>query len=164
MLHVGRARHPGPVAGKGTQGRLSVEFDHIGGWLTNGDMALDSCAQVLAVAEQRLIPARARSIGHQLRKVGCRSVWAPACQDQISCGHAGVGVISLCVLPTGDGCVVHLFVVCGYQAGTLWLLGPMPWLLRLLVRSRRGGSRLISLSLMSLVSVSGLLRYLRSAC
>ena len=26
----------------------------------------------------------------------CQSVWAPACQDQISGGHAGVGVVSLC--------------------------------------------------------------------
>ena len=44
--------------------------------------------------------------------------------------------------------------------GTLWLLAPMFWLLRLPVRSRIGGSRLTSLSLLRLVSVSGLLRYL----
>ena len=104
-------------------------------------MALDSCAQFLFVAEHRLIPARARSIGHQLRKADRQSVWALACQDPLSGGHAGVGVISLggaplsapslvtpefreffrlgramrVVLPAGDGGVVHLFVVYGYQ-------------------------------------------------
>ena len=88
-----------------------------------------------------LIPARARSVGHQLRKAGCHSVWAPACQDQISGGHAGVGVIRFhdasfaasslvtpgfeehsrlgramrVTLPTGEGGVVHLFVGYGYQ-------------------------------------------------
>ena len=55
---------------------------------------MDSCAQFLAVAEHRLIPARARSVGHQLRKAGYHSVWAPACQDKIAGGHAGVGVVS----------------------------------------------------------------------
>ena len=52
-------------------------------------------AQFLAVAEHKLIPARAGSFGRQLRKAGRRSVWAPACQDQVSDGHAGVEVISL---------------------------------------------------------------------
>ena len=56
---------------------------------------LDSCAQFLAVAEHRLIPSRARSVGHQLRKAGHHSIWAPACQDKIAGGHAGVGVVSL---------------------------------------------------------------------
>ena len=59
------------------------------GWLTSGDLALDSCAQFLAVAEHRLIPSRARSVGHQLRKAGHHSIWAPACQDKIAGGHAG---------------------------------------------------------------------------
>ena len=103
---------------------------------------MDSCAQFLAVAEHRLIPARARSVGHQLRKADFHSVWAPACQDSIPGGHAGVGVVSLggaslalpsfvtpefreffrlggvlrTTLPTGKGGVVHLFVVVyGYQ-------------------------------------------------
>ena len=102
---------------------------------------MDSCAQFLAVAEHRLIPARARSVGHQLRRAGFHSVWAPACQDTIPGGHAGVGVVSLggaplalpsfvtpefreffrlgrvlrTTLPTGKGGVVHLFVVYGYQ-------------------------------------------------
>ena len=86
-------------------------------------------------------PARPRSVGHQLRKADRRSVWAPACQDQLAGGHAGTGVISpggaplsapplittefqeffrlgramRVVLPTGDGGVVHLFVIYGYQ-------------------------------------------------
>ena len=102
---------------------------------------MDSCAQFLAVAEHRLIPARARSVGHQLRRAGFHSVWAPACQDKIAGGHAGVGVVCLggaplslpsyitpqfqeffrlgrvlrTTLPTAKGGVVHLLVVYGYQ-------------------------------------------------
>ena len=83
MFHIGRARHPG---------EMSIEFANVGGWLTSGDLAWDSCAQFLAVAEHWLIPSRAC---HQLRKAGHHSVWAPACQDRIAGGHAGVGVVSL---------------------------------------------------------------------
>ena len=50
-------------------GQLSIEFVNVGGWLTNGDPALDSCAHFLAVAEHRLIPSRARSMCHQLRRL-----------------------------------------------------------------------------------------------
>ena len=89
MLYVGRARHPGP-ASRGTLGYLSVEFSNIGGWLIHGDVAMDSCAHFLAVAEHRIISARVRSVGHQLRA----AVWAPACQDHNVGGHAGVGVVS----------------------------------------------------------------------
>ena len=71
------------MTGNDPADHLSVEFVNVGGWLTNVDMALDSVAQFLAVAEQRLIPARARSFGHQLCKAGLQSVWAPACQDQV---------------------------------------------------------------------------------
>ena len=95
MLHIGRARHPGPGQRYFTPGQRSVEFADIGGWLTSGDLALDSCAQFLAVAEHRLIPSRTRPVSHQLRLAGHRSFWAPACQDKIAGGHAGVGVISL---------------------------------------------------------------------
>ena len=141
MLHIGRARHPGRGPRDFTPGQLSVEFINVGGRLTSGDLALDSCAQFLAVAEHRLIPSRARSVCHQLRRAGHHSVWAPACQDKIAGGHAGVGVISLggaplslpsfvtpqcqeffrlgwvwrTTLPTAKGGVVHLFVVYGYQ-------------------------------------------------
>ena len=141
MFHIGRARHPGPGPRDFPPGQLSVEFINVGGWLTSGDLALDSCAQFLAVAEHRLIPSRARSVCHQLRRAGHHSVWAPACQDKIAGGHAGVGVISLggaplslpsfvtpqfqeffrfgrvlrTTLPTSQGGVVHLFVVYGYQ-------------------------------------------------
>ena len=95
MLHIGRARHPGPGKRFFTPGQFSVEFVNVGGWLTSGDLALDSCAQFLAVAEHRFIPSRARSVGHHLRKAGHQSVWSPACQDQVAGGHAGVGVVSL---------------------------------------------------------------------
>ena len=141
MLHIGRARHPGPGPHDFPPGQLSVEFINVGGWLTSGDLALDSCAQFLAVAEHRLIPSRARSVCHQLRRAGHHSVWAPACQDKIVGGHAGVGVVSLggaplslpsfvtpqfqeffslgrvlrTTLPTSQGGVVHLFIVYGYQ-------------------------------------------------
>ena len=64
-----------------TPGELSIEFVNVGGWLTFGDLALDSCAQFLVVAEHRL--SRARSIGHQLRNAGFHFVWAPACQDHV---------------------------------------------------------------------------------
>ena len=87
-----RTRHPRPVAGNGPKGRLSVEFVNVGGWLTNGDVALDSCALFLAVAEQRLILVR--TVGHQLPRLG-RAMRV--------------------ILPTGDGGVVHLLVVYGYQ-------------------------------------------------
>ena len=42
---------PTPQAGVSEwyQGRLSVEFVNVGGWLSNGDVALDSCAQFPAV-------------------------------------------------------------------------------------------------------------------
>ena len=90
---MSRARHPGP--GPFIPGQLSIEFVNVGGWLTSGDLALDSCAQFLAIAEHRLIPSRARSVCHQLRRAGHHSVWAPAWQYKIAGGHAGVGVISL---------------------------------------------------------------------
>ena len=99
MLHIGRSRHPGPGKRFFTPGQLSVEFVNVGGWLTYGDLAIDSCAQFLAVAEHRLVPSRARSVGHLLRRAGHQSVWAPACQDKVAGGHAGVGVVSLGAAP-----------------------------------------------------------------
>ena len=97
MPHIGRARHPGPGPRGFTPGQLSIKFANVGGWLTYGDLALDSCAQFLPVAEHRLIPSRARSVCHQLREAGYQSVWSPACQDQVAGGHAGLLV--LLVLP-----------------------------------------------------------------
>ena len=35
-------------------GQLSVEFVDVGGWLASGDLAMDSCAQFLAVAETQV--------------------------------------------------------------------------------------------------------------
>ena len=85
------ARHPGPGKRYFTPGQLSFEFVNVDGWLTCGDLAMDSCAQFLVVAEHRLIPWRARSVGHFLRKAGHQSVWSPACQDRVA--GAGVGVV-----------------------------------------------------------------------
>ena len=53
-----------------TPSQLSIEFVIVGGWLTHGDVALDSCAQFLAVGEHRLVPSGTRSVCHQLRKAG----------------------------------------------------------------------------------------------
>ena len=36
---------------------------------------------------------------HSLRWAGHRSFWAPACQDQVAGGHAGVGVVSFGAVP-----------------------------------------------------------------
>ena len=109
--------------------------------LVGGIGFLDSGAQFLAVAEHRLIPARARYVGNQLRRAWYQSVWAPACQDQVAGGHAGLGVVSLegvplavptfatpefkesfqlgralrVTLTTGLGGVVHLFDFYGYR-------------------------------------------------
>ena len=60
MLHIGKAGHPGSGPRNIVPGQLSTEFINVGGWLTSGDLALDSCAQFLAVAEHRLIPSRAK--------------------------------------------------------------------------------------------------------
>ena len=115
VLHIGRARHPGPGQRSPTPGQLSIEFANVGGWLTSGDPALDSCAQSLAVAEHRLIPSRA--ICHQLRKAGHHSVWAPACQDRVAGGHAGVGVISL----GGAPYLSHLWSLLSLRSFSGWV-------------------------------------------
>ena len=80
MFQIGRARHPGPGSRDFPPGELSIEFVNVGGWLTSGDLAWDSCAQFLAAAEHRLIPSRARSICHQLRRAGHHSIWALTCR------------------------------------------------------------------------------------
>ena len=140
MLSIGRARHPGPGTSSYPPG-FSIEFLNVGGWLSRGDLVLESSAHFLAIAEHRLVPARARAVTTQLRQARRSSVWAPCCQDVTPGGHAGVGVISLhgaplslptllypsfkeffrigramrVILPFGNGGVVHLFVIYGYQ-------------------------------------------------
>ena len=140
MFHTGEASWAWSTVVH-TPGEQSVEFVNVGGWLTYGDLALDSCAQFLAVAEHRLIPSMARSVCHQLRRAGHQSVWSPTCQDQVAGGHSGVGVVNLggaplslssfstpqikeffrlgralrTTVPTGKGGVIRLFVVHGYQ-------------------------------------------------
>ena len=121
MLHFGRARNPGLVVSGDPADHLSVEFVNVGGWLTNGDMALDSCAQFLAVAEHRF--------------------------GRIAGGHAGrcsleffrLGRAMRVTSPTGDGGVVHLFVVCGCQGleeDSEKLLLPISCLMLCLLRPR----------------------------
>ena len=130
MLSIGRARHPGPCIPSNPPG-FSVEFLNVGGLLSRGDLALESKAHFLAVAEHRFVPARARNVTTQLLKARRSSVWAPSCQDVTPGGHAGVGgPLSLptffdpsfkeffrkgravrVVLPLGNGGVAHLFVI-----------------------------------------------------
>ena len=63
MLSIGRARHPGPCTSSYPSG-FSIEFLNVGGWLSRGDLALESKAHFLALAEHRLVPARARARYH----------------------------------------------------------------------------------------------------
>ena len=90
LLWVGRARHPGPFSGS-----MSVEVFNIGGWLTHGDLALETTVDFLAVIEHRLVPARVRGEWARLRARGASSVWSPASQESSHVGHGGVGVVSL---------------------------------------------------------------------
>ena len=89
MLSIGRARHPGPGTSSYPPG-FSIEFLNVGGWLSSGDLALESSAHFLAVAEHRLVPARARNVTTQLRQAHLSSVWAPSCQDVTPGGDAGL--------------------------------------------------------------------------
>ena len=86
-LWIGRARHPG----LGSQG-VAVEVFNVGGCLTHGDFALETGTDILAVVEQRLIPAKVRGEWSRLWGKGLASIWAPACHDSSHVGNAGVGV------------------------------------------------------------------------
>ena len=136
LMWIGRARHPGPFSGC-----LSVEVFSVGGWLTHGDLALETDVDFLAVVEHRLVPARVRSEWARLRARGASSVWSPASQESSHVGHGGVGVVSLkgaplslpssataqfkrffdcgralrCLLPIASGRFLHLVVLYGYQ-------------------------------------------------
>ena len=87
MLSIGRARHPDPCTSSCTAG-FSIEFLNVGGWLSRSDSAQESNAHFSAIAEHRLVPARARTVRRS-------SVWAPSCQNVAPGGHAGVSVINL---------------------------------------------------------------------
>ena len=91
-LWIGRARHPGPPS---HSHHVGVEVLNVGGWLTDGDLALEAGVDFLAVVEHRLIRARVRSECARLRSKRLASVWAPACQDSSHVGNVGVGVTSL---------------------------------------------------------------------
>ena len=90
LLWIGRARHPGPFSGD-----MTIEVFNVGGWLTHGDMVLETNVDFLAVVEHRLVPARVRGEWARLRARGASSVWSPASQESSHVGHGGVGVISL---------------------------------------------------------------------
>ena len=68
---------------------------NVGGWLTHGDLALETSVDFLAVVEHRLVPARVRGEWARLRARGASSIWSPASQESSHVGHGGVGVISL---------------------------------------------------------------------
>ena len=103
MLYIGRVRHPGPDSPSGPPG-ISVEFLNIDGWLSWGDLALESRAHFLAVAEHRLVPAGTRNVTSQLRQAGISSVWDPSCQDSTP-----VGVVSLHGAAKGDSRQAHAY-------------------------------------------------------
>ena len=90
-LWIGRARHPGPSS---TSPHLGIEVLNVGGWLTHGDLALDTGVDFLAVVEHRLIPARVRSEWSRLKRKDLASIWSPASQVSSHVGNAGVGVVS----------------------------------------------------------------------
>ena len=104
-----------------------------GGWLTSGDLALDSCTQFLAVAEHRLIPSRARLVFSRSGLLPVRigllvvmlvlvlSVWVvlsyhspPFVTPQFQ-EFFWLGRVLRTTLPTAQCGVVHLFVVYGHQ-------------------------------------------------
>ena len=84
----------------------------MGGWLPRGDLALESQAHFLAVAEHGLVPARARNVTTQRRQVGISSVWAPSCQDVTPGSRARVGVVSRFGVPLSLPTIL-LFLRCG---------------------------------------------------
>ena len=110
MLSIGRARHPGPGTSSYPPG-FSIEFLNVGGWLSRGDLALESSAHFLVFAEHRLVLARARTVTTQLRQARRSSVWASFCQDVTPGGHAGVGVISLHGVPLSLPTLLEFFRV-----------------------------------------------------
>ena len=63
MVSIGRARHPCPCNPSNPSG-CSIEFLNVGGWLSRCDLALESEAHFLAVAEHRLVPARSSKRNH----------------------------------------------------------------------------------------------------
>ena len=89
-LWLGRARHPGPGSGS-----VGIEVWNVGGWLTNGDFAVETGVDFLCVTEHRLVSARARSEWRRLRDRSVSSIWSPASHELSAVGNAGVGVVSL---------------------------------------------------------------------
>ena len=51
-------------------------YQNVGGWLTQGDLALDVEVDYLAVVEHRLIPARVRHEWAMLKAMGIVSFWS----------------------------------------------------------------------------------------
>ena len=131
--------------------------------MTFGDLALDSCAQFLAVAERRSVPPGTRSICHQLRRAGYQSVWSPACQDQVAGGDAGVGVVSQADAPLS----LHLLPLSSRSSfgwvgfsEPLFPLGKEEWLISLWCMGIRERRRiLISLNLLASFCRQSLLRF-----
>ena len=109
-------------------------------WFSSRTGALDWEETVENAAAAWTVPNDAETRSLKV-DTGCISVWAPACQDSIPGGHAGVGVVSLkgapltvpsfytpelgeffmlgrairVILPLANGIIAHLFVVYGYQ-------------------------------------------------
>ena len=103
---MGRARHPGPGSGS-----VGIEVWNVGGWLTNGDFAVETGVDFLCVTEHRLVSARARSEWRRLRDRSVSSIWSPASHELSAEGNAGVGVVSL----RGAPLALPTFATPGFQ-------------------------------------------------
>ena len=121
FLWFGRARHPGPGALS-----FAVEVLNVGGWLTHGDLALDTKVDFLGCFGASVDPARVRGEWARLCRMGLATVWAPASQDTSHVGHAtfataqfkrffDCGCAVRCMLPLERGRFLHLVVLYGYQ-------------------------------------------------
>ena len=132
MLYIGMARHSGPW--RPPFKMFAVECVNNGGWLSDGDLALESFSTFLPVVEHRLIPAGVRAAAMDLKKSGLASDWAPACQEGQLEGCPPLTLPSFCIpgflesfhlgrvlrviLPLASGRIAHLFVLYGYQGAS----------------------------------------------
>ena len=86
-----------------------------------GDLALESQAHFLAIAQHRLVPARARNAPAQLRQACISSVLALVCEDVTPGGHGGGGLSVCMVLPWAlPACAAPFFFV--FRNSFAWIV------------------------------------------
>ena len=111
-------RHPGPGPRSFTPGQLSIEFVNVGGFLTSGDLALDSCAQFLAIAEHRPNPLElgqfvTNSVGLVISLFGLRLA-----RIKLLMVMLGLGWLVLLVPP----CLSHLLSLLSFRSFYGWVV------------------------------------------